>query len=72
LTTGEIYDRYVEFCKATGVAMIPKFIFLDKLGNAVRDQFGLAKSHCVKRPHADGRLTARCGFKSLGFKSSGA
>jgi len=72
LTTGEIYDRYVEFCKATGVAMIPKFIFLDKLGTAVRTQFGMAKSHCVMRPHADGRLTARCGFKSLGFKSSGA
>jgi len=71
LTIEEVYDDYADFCKSYGSPVCPKCCFRQVLPILVRRQFGLTKSHDIKRPSKDQkRDTARNGFNNLGFKHS--
>jgi hypothetical protein len=65
LTAEEIYQVYVEFCLRRGLQRYSKRQFQTRLGNALRQAFGIGQSHDIIK---DGR--AKRGFRNLRVEPS--
>jgi hypothetical protein len=67
-TVSELCQRYAEYCCAKGLQSLPQSIFERRLPAMVREQFGVAKSHDLRRPKGDGALKWQRGFRGLAFR----
>ena len=69
VTIDEMHGEYVSYCQGHDLQACPRSMFFKELPSMIRRRFGVIKSHCVKRPTADGvKYTARNGFFRLAMK----
>jgi hypothetical protein len=68
VTVAEFYHHYADYCRAKALPRLPQSIFERKLPGLVRVLFGVAKSHDLKRPAADGVFRWNRGFRGLALK----
>ena len=69
VTSVELYDEYVRYCKIRSVLSYPRKSFFSIISEVIRREFSVLKSHCISRSSsADGKQTARNGFAGIAFK----
>ena len=64
----ELLAAYQCTCEEEGAAMLPARKFYKEITDACRRQFGVAKSHDIRRRSLDGKETAKSGFRNLSLK----
>jgi len=67
LTSEELFSDYQLFCKARGAVCSSQQIFLQRIAGALREQFGVCRSHSVRRSNPKGGLSFRAGYWGLAF-----
>lgn len=68
LTAKELFIDYCAFVQARDAVRYPEQVFLQRIAVALREQFGVCRSHSVRRLNPNGGLSFRTGYRSLAFK----
>jgi hypothetical protein len=69
LTTKEMFDHYLAYCKASGAAIYPERAFYKRLAVEMKYLYQACKAHDIKRSNQNGGSTDKYGFHHVAIKS---
>ncbi len=67
VTAEELYDAYQAFINARGAACCSRQIFQQRIAIALRERYGVCRSHSVRRSNLDGSWSFKTGYRGLAF-----